>query len=343
MGTCSTSFRLLPLAGLSLVPSQRRSLGDALLKELQPLFASVDLASIIGPQQPEPVFETTESGPQELLISIFPSTDWDNPRNGYLIFYRNVSQAKRDKREMEIKSSTVEPLLACTNRANQTNNLPEALEDCLTIICSFENWLYRGWLVARAFLLDERQPDQLISSKIWCHKNNPTIEPFVELTEKTILRKGEGIPGHVLETGNPVWHGKLEVYKNMPRAELADRCGLVSLVGISIHTSTNAVVGVLAFFADDERSPGPQLMDVLVSIGRALGSVYSREQSSEQLRLLADHDSLTGLKVMRIARDRISQAQIRAERQRELAAVLFIDLDGFKAESFIAIATSTSF
>jgi len=60
-------------------------------------------------------------------------------------------------------------------------------------------------------------------------------------------------------------------------------------------------------------------------------SVHHRERANRHLRELADHDHLTGLVVMRIAHDRIERALAWAERHGDLAAVLFIDLDGFKA------------
>ena len=46
---------------------------------------------------------------------------------------------------------------------------------------------------------------------------------------------------------------------------------------------------------------------------------------------LADHDHLTGLPVQRIARDRLGSAISRAKRYGRMVAVLFVDLDGFKA------------
>lgn len=51
----------------------------------------------------------------------------------------------------------------------------------------------------------------------------------------------------------------------------------------------------------------------------------------QQIALLADHDTLTGLPVSRVARDRAEMAINHARRRNENVAVLFIDLDGFKS------------
>lgn len=57
----------------------------------------------------------------------------------------------------------------------------------------------------------------------------------------------------------------------------------------------------------------------------------AREASEAQLKYMAHHDSLTGLYNRAILEDRIDQALARAERDGSEIALLFCDLDGFKA------------
>jgi len=61
---------------------------------------------------------------------------------------------------------------------------------------------------------------------------------------------------------------------------------------------------------------------------------YSLVQIKEQKDIIekqATHDTLTGLPVLRLARDRWDKAIGRAKREQSRAAILFIDLDDFKA------------
>lgn len=58
--------------------------------------------------------------------------------------------------------------------------------------------------------------------------------------------------------------------------------------------------------------------------------ITSLKRSEEAVRQLAQHDSLTGLPNRRLLHDRLAQAIARARRTGETAAVLLIDLDGFK-------------
>ena len=54
------------------------------------------------------------------------------------------------------------------------------------------------------------------------------------------------------------------------------------------------------------------------------------KRSEDAIRKLAQHDALTGLPNRRLLHDRLAQALGRARRASEVAAVLLIDLDGFK-------------
>lgn len=58
--------------------------------------------------------------------------------------------------------------------------------------------------------------------------------------------------------------------------------------------------------------------------------ITERKQAEEKIHHLANHDALTGLPSLRLARDRLAMAMNHAHRYNTMAAVMFIDLDGFK-------------
>ena len=59
--------------------------------------------------------------------------------------------------------------------------------------------------------------------------------------------------------------------------------------------------------------------------------ITKSKEAEEKIRHMANHDYLTELPTMRLARDRLTMAINAARRYNEMVAVLFIDLDGFKA------------
>jgi diguanylate cyclase (GGDEF)-like protein len=64
---------------------------------------------------------------------------------------------------------------------------------------------------------------------------------------------------------------------------------------------------------------------------RFLWNLLTRlKQTNEQVTYLAHHDTLTGLPNRILFYDRLNQTITRGRREKELSAVLFLDLDGFK-------------
>ena len=83
-------------------------------------------------------------------------------------------------------------------------------------------------------------------------------------------------------------------------------------------------------FIEDSVAP------ILDSFGLAGGSVLVfrdvtlARALAEQIAHLAEHDALTGLPNRLLLNDRLTQAIARADRERRLMAILFLDLDNFK-------------
>ena len=132
---------------------------------------------------------------------------------------------------------------------------------------------------------------------------------------------------------------------------LRRRLGLATPVGVVIATLA-AAAG--AAFAGRPTPLGALLLAAIVAVpalllrefgarilGRLDGDVGEREtlrsalvaasQTREELRTLAYHDTLTGLPNRSLLQDRLAIAIAHARRQANRLAVLFLDLDDFKA------------
>jgi diguanylate cyclase (GGDEF)-like protein/PAS domain S-box-containing protein len=59
--------------------------------------------------------------------------------------------------------------------------------------------------------------------------------------------------------------------------------------------------------------------------------ISERKKSEETIRHMATHDGLTDLPSLRLVKDRLAMAMNRARRNKGMAAVMFVDLDGFKS------------
>ena len=59
--------------------------------------------------------------------------------------------------------------------------------------------------------------------------------------------------------------------------------------------------------------------------------IKERKKIAAELDFLANHDALTGLPSLRLCKDRLDHSLAEARRQKQMSAVMFLDLDGFKA------------
>lgn len=67
------------------------------------------------------------------------------------------------------------------------------------------------------------------------------------------------------------------------------------------------------------------------TVKRLEEEVEEREKIAAELDFLANHDALTGLPSLRLCKDRLEHSLAEARRNRQMSAVMFLDLDGFKA------------
>ncbi|MBC8159223.1 MAG: sensor domain-containing diguanylate cyclase [Alphaproteobacteria bacterium] len=110
--------------------------------------------------------------------------------------------------------------------------------------------------------------------------------------------------------------------------------GMISYLGLPLRWPKGELFGTICVldnkenvYSDLERRLLGQFQ-VAVELG--LKDISERKSTEERLRHLANHDTLTGLPTRRLGMEHISSALARARREKSKAAVLFVDLDGFK-------------
>ena len=98
-----------------------------------------------------------------------------------------------------------------------------------------------------------------------------------------------------------------------------------------IFSGTGEVAGLLIlFFREVLPDDADNAARVLQSASRLVSLARDHWQMHQRLVFDARHDALTGLPNRTLAEDRLEQALARAQRRKQLFAVLCIDLDGFK-------------
>ena len=135
---------------------------------------------------------------------------------------------------------------------------------------------------------------------------------------------------YVMQTGEPVL---VEDFEHETRFEadtyLNDR-GIRSALSVAIPGQLHAF-GVLGIASSAPRAFKTESVSFLTAIATILAETVKRARGEEEMRELALHDSLTGLPNRTLFFDRLTVALARTKRQGGCLAILFLDVDHFKA------------
>jgi PAS domain S-box-containing protein len=210
-------------------------------------------------------------------------------KNGQHFFtgiVRDISQRKRAEEVLRRENAFVDLTQSVAVAANEASTIEDAVWNCLDKIC-----VLTKWPLGHLYLCAEDDPNTLVPTTLW-HLDDPKqFEKFVQMTEKTRLASGTGLPGRVHASRKPAWVVDVTKDQNFPRAEAAGKSGIKSGLAFPILVfpakTGNAkpeVVAVLEFFSTEAIEPDEKLLEVLGLIGAQLGRVVERERAEAALR-----------------------------------------------------------
>ena len=130
----------------------------------------------------------------------------------------------------------------------------------------------------------DRGADALRPLHSWMASDRSFAE-FDRKTKAIVLRRGEGFPGRVWETGRPYWESDLATPAVYPRSAQASAEGLHSAFGIPVKTA-DRFFGVLEFLAEDVLTPDQALLNAAQGVGYQLGEFLERARA-----MAAEHES----------------------------------------------------
>ena len=195
-----------------------------------------------------------------------------------LVLAAVVTERGAAERALEREVAFVRLLQDVAVAANQAQTAEHALQSSVAEVCRVS-----GWPVGHVYEVSPDDPDLLRPSRIWHDDGAPRHDSFRRATEQTTLRRGLGLPGRVLATGQPTWIVDVTQDANFMRRDAAAEAGLRA--GLAFPVTVGAeVAAVLEFFSPDAVAPNAALLDVLRHIGTQLGRVIERERAAEALR-----------------------------------------------------------
>lgn len=186
--------------------------------------------------------------------------------------------AERALRELYNRRKDVQLLQRIAVAANQTLTVAGALQVALDEIC-----LHTGWPVGHVYILSEADGRRLEPTMLWHIDNKERFKAFCEVSQTLCFERGVGLPGRVLECGQPLWIIDVTKDPNFPRAKAATDIGVRAAFGFPVSIGKE-VVAVLEFFSDVPIEPNEALLEVMANVGTQLGRVIERMRAEEALR-----------------------------------------------------------
>jgi len=153
--------------------------------------------------------------------------------------------------------------------------LEEALPRVLEGICSA-----LGWEVGVLWTLSD---GRLYCAEVW-HRHDERLDRFERVCRDLAFEKGEGLPGRIWRSGEPVWVRDVVSDLNFPRARAAEDAELHGAFGFPI-TVRSELFGIMEFFSYNVHEPDDRMLDIAATIGAQIGQFTEREQLQRQIAL----------------------------------------------------------
>ncbi|MCG6922924.1 MAG: response regulator [Acidobacteria bacterium] len=157
-------------------------------------------------------------------------------------------------------------------------SLSDAAPKILQSICETFDWAYGGlWRVdVRAGLLR--------CVHAW-HLEPEHGGELAAKTRETTFKSGEGFPGRVWASGEPLWIPDIAREDDFPCAAIAERAGLLTALAVPVPFR-DRVIGVLEFFSGKIPQPDIGLLEMLTTIASQVGQFAEQKRTEEELATL---------------------------------------------------------
>ncbi|MGN6386806.1 MAG: PAS domain S-box protein, partial [Verrucomicrobiota bacterium] len=201
--------------------------------------------------------------------SAAPIRDAEGRISGVVLVFREITERRQSERRITAQH-------AVTSILADSPSLSDAMGWLLEALC--ENLRFEH----AVFWLFDPNTRRGKACATW-HLPNVPLDGFDRACAEFKPAPGEGLPGHVWQTGTPFWASNFSTEPRFPRKDEARKSGILSAFAFPIITEAG-VVGVIELFSQNPEKPDLELQNVAVGIGRQIGQFIQRKNAEVALQ-----------------------------------------------------------
>jgi PAS domain S-box-containing protein len=169
-------------------------------------------------------------------------------------------------------------LVGVTEAASSAVTAATLAQACLEQICRSCEWHF-----GQVWYPDEQ--DTALHCSIESFFGGPKHAQLRGLSLRTMLMRGQGLPGRVWVNKRAVWmSSRIEDESNLPRLRAARSLGFKAAFAFPVMLD-DKVLAVFEFLSEHTRAPERAFLDTVEKLGRVLGDSLVRKRSEAALRV----------------------------------------------------------
>jgi len=263
--------------------------GKSIFQFINPLEENfIDLANL-SPEfvsktiQTEGIRKDKKKFPLEIFISTIPLR---NKVHAIGIFH-DINEQKQIETKKKRKEAILQLIAEISNIAHEVITVKETALVYLKKICKC-----MGWQVGHIYALHTKSSREEVikSTKLWYFEDQKQYNTLKKISEGTVFKPGEDLPGRVYVSKRMVWVSDVTKDINLTRTKRTKiknkNLNIKGAFAFPIMEGGN-IIYILEFFSKNAESPQPLWLEALDNLALQFGRVIEKKRAEEKILRLS--------------------------------------------------------